>query len=175
MKKWLIASLAALLSLGVVMGGLTAVSADEASDDPDAVLDGQPVGDEAIVGDEHDALAAGRGTGYIVAHGDGVAGLEGKGKLFAAGRGVLYVKDVAGNMRIEIRGFGTQTQLPGGWTKYEGLGQAKIKGSHVKLVLRGPRVNVAARGKGRFVLHGLGRFDVNGLHGSWPARGAYST
>ena len=175
MKKWLIAVLATVLSLGVVLGGPASASADEASDDPDVVLDGAPVGDEEIVGDEHDALAEGRGVGYIVAHGSGVAGLEGKGRMYAEGRGVLYVKDVAGDARIFVRGFGRKIRLPNGWSKYLGVGKASIDGSHVKLVLRGPRVNIAARGKGRFVLNGAGRFDVNGIHGSWPARGSYST
>jgi len=175
MKKWLIVLLTGLLSLGVVMGGLTTASAETPSGDPDAVLDSQPPSGEPAVGNTDEPLASGRGIGYLVAHGAGAAGLEGIGRVYAEGRGKLFVKDIAGDARTDVRGFGRSTHYRNGWTKYEGAGQARIAGSHVKVVVIGDHLTLGARGKGRFVLRGTGRFDTNGVQGSWPAHGAYST
>ena len=171
MKKWLVVLLGGLLSLGLVMGGLQSANAST-SDDPDSAFNPQG---EQVVGNENDSMADGRGVGYLIAHGEGWAGVEGKGRVYAEGHGKLFVKDEAGDARTYVRGFGREVHLSNGWSMYQGVGRARIVGSHVKVVLHGDHLTLGARGKGRFVLHGTGRFEVNGIKGSWPARGGYST
>jgi hypothetical protein len=166
--------LVALLGLGLVLGVSSAASAAEVSK-PGAILDASPRADERVVGDERDSMASGRGVGYLKAHGDGVAGLEGKGRIDVAGFEKLYVSDVAGDAHVRIEGRIRRTALRDVWVAYVGSGRAHIRGSHVKVVARGHGVSVRARGKGRFVLRGKGRFETNGIKGTWPARGAFSS
>jgi hypothetical protein len=108
------------------------------------------------------------GAGQLTAHGDGIALLAGGGIVEMSGNGILWVKDVAGNAQITVKGFGKKKEFADGWTQYSGLfGSAEIKGSNVKIVIAGVGIDLRAKGRGRVILWGHGTYEVNGISGSW--------
>jgi len=109
-----------------------------------------------------------QGAGKLTAHGDGIALLAGGGIVEMRGNGVLWIKDIAGNARIDVKGFGRKKEFGDGWTQYSGLyGSAQVKGRNVKIVVAGVGIDLRAKGYGRVILWGHGTYDVNGVSGRW--------
>jgi hypothetical protein len=137
MKKTLSLALLAMI-LVASLGFAPAAYADDASTDVNAT-----------------------GIGKLKAQGDGIAILFGKGVVELSGNGILWVKDVAGNARIEVTGYGAKKEFSDGWVQYSGLhGNASI-------VIAGVDINLDARGRGSAILWGHGTYEINGRSGQW--------
>ena len=109
-----------------------------------------------------------RGTGVLDAQGSGLAGVAGRGKITVSGNGVLWIKDRAGDAVIHVRGDGTMTSFPGGWTLYTGFnGKAYVAGSAVEVMVVGVRINLHAEGTDRFYLRGRGTYTTSHSRGEW--------
>ncbi|NIM93608.1 MAG: hypothetical protein GTO18_07840 [Anaerolineales bacterium] len=116
--------------------------------------------------------AGGGGTGTLVAYGDGTAGVRGNGEVKITGRGVLYIKDHAGDANIQVSGTGKRIELPNGWIQYVGFnGKAYVAGSLISVGLKGSNIALHATGTGRFILWGNGTYEVNGTSGRWTEPG----
>ncbi len=110
------------------------------------------------------------GIGKLQAHGDGIAILYGKGTVELSGNGILWIKDNAGDAKIEVTGYGTKKIFPDGWNQYSGFhGTGNVKGSAIRVMLSGVDINLTAKGRGGAVLWGHGTYTVNGVTGSWAA------
>ncbi len=100
--------------------------------------------------------------------GDGIALLGGKGKVELSGNGILWIKDIAGDAKIEVTGYGNKKEFPDGWIQYSGLhGNADIKGSNLRIVIAGTNVDLYAKGRGRVILWGHGTYEINSSPGQW--------
>jgi hypothetical protein len=144
MKKTLSLALLAMI-LVASLGFAPAAYADDASTDVNAT-----------------------GIGKLKAQGDGIAILFGKGTVELSGNGILWVKDAAGNARIEVTGYGTKKEFSDGWVQYSGLrGTASIKGSNIRIVIAGVDIDLDARGRGSAILWGHGTYEINGRSGQW--------
>ena len=108
------------------------------------------------------------GVGKLKAQGDGIAILFGKGAVELSGNGTLWVKDIAGNARIEVTGYGVKKEFPDGWVQYSGLrGTASIKGSNIHVVIAGVSIDLDAKGHGGAILWGHGTYELNGRSSTW--------
>jgi hypothetical protein len=146
MKKTLSLMLVAMI-LVIGLGFAPAVFADDASTDVQA-----------------------KGMGELTAQGDGIALLGGKGKVELSGNGILWIKDVAGDAKIDVQGYGNKKEYPDGWIQYSGLhGNADIKGSNLRIVIAGTDVNLHAKGRGKIILWGHGTYEINGRPGQWSS------
>ena len=126
----------------------------------------------AVFAEDTDGSAQVEGTGSITAQGDGIALLYGRGVVELEGNGILWIKDGAGDAIIRVTGTGNKKEFPDGWIQYSGYrGKAYIKGSRIGVVVAGTNIDLDARGRGRCILWGHGRFDVNGRPGEWKATG----
>jgi hypothetical protein len=144
MKKSLSLALLAII-LVASLGFVPAAYADDASTDVNAT-----------------------GIGKLEAQGDGIAILYGKGTVELSGNGILWIKDAAGNARIEVTGYGTKTEFSDGWVQYSGLrGNATIKGTSIRVVIAGVEIDLDARGRGGAILWGHGTYEINGRSGDW--------
>jgi len=122
----------------------------------------------AVLADDVGADVKVRGVGELTAHGDGIALLGGRGKVEVSGNGTLWIKDVAGDAKIEVSGYGRKKVFPDGWIQYAGLhGTADIKGSNIRIVLAGVNIDLYAKGRGGAILWGHGTYQVNGRPGQW--------
>src|SRR4030043_2094268 len=122
----------------------------------------------AAYADDASTDASANGVGKLTAQGDGIAILVGKGTVELSGSGTLWVKDAAGNARIEVTGYGVKKELPDGWIQYSGLhGTASIKGSNIRVVIAGVSIDLTARGRGGAILWGHGTYEMNGKSGQW--------
>ncbi|MBM4446626.1 MAG: hypothetical protein FJ023_04645 [Chloroflexi bacterium] len=144
MKKTLSLALLAII-LVASLGFAPAAYADDASTDVDA-----------------------KGIGKLKAQGDGIAVLYGKGAVELSGNGTLWVKDSAGNAKIEVTGYGVKKEFPDGWIQYAGLrGTASIKGTNIRVVIAGVSIDLTAKGRGGAILWGHGTYEMNGRSGQW--------
>jgi len=126
--------------------------------------------DDSGTGAEADVTA--KGIGKLTAHGDGIALLAGKGIVKVSGNGILWIKDNAGDAKIEVTGYGNKKEFPDGWVQYSGFhGNADIKGSNLRIVIAGVDVNLDAKGRGRVILWGHGTYAINGVPGQWQTTG----
>jgi hypothetical protein len=109
-----------------------------------------------------------RGQGVLTAHGDGLVAMRGRMDLVAtADKGVLLVKDVAGDADVDVRGDGGTTTWHG-FTVYFGVnGEAHITGSDVAVIILGEDIRLHVAGRGWAYLKGRGTYTVNG-HGPFP-------
>ncbi len=108
-----------------------------------------------------------RGRGVLDAHGTGVAAVKGRVDMQVnANRGILLVKDIAGDAFVRVDGNGGTAEW-NGFTVYFGSGEATIVGSHVAVVVVGTDIDLHAAGKGWAYLKGHGRYFVNG-EGPFP-------
>jgi hypothetical protein len=108
------------------------------------------------------------GIGKLQAQGDGIAVLYGKGTIELSGSGTLWIKDNAGDARIDVTGYGNREEFPDGWIQYSGLrGTGNIKGSSIRVVLSGVDINLSAIGRGGAILWGHGTYEINGISGQW--------
>ena len=128
----------------------------------------------AASAEEGDAFVSGQGT--LSAHGNGIGALKGRLELAAnANRGILMVKDLAGDAEVDVRGVGG-TASWNGFDVYFGTGAVHITGSHVAVIIAGTNVDLRAHGKGWAFLQGRGSYWVNG-HGpfAWNPDGAFAS
>ena len=108
------------------------------------------------------------GVGKLQAQGDGIAILFGKGAVELSGNGTLWIRDVAGNARIEVTGYGVKKEFPDGWIQYSGLrGTASIKGSNIRVVIAGISIDLDAKGHGGAILWGHGTYELNDRSSDW--------
>ena len=124
--------------------------------------------------EEGDVILGGQGT--LSAHGNGIVALKGRVELAAnANRGVLMVKDLAGDADIDVRGVGGSATW-NGFEVYYGAGAAHITGSHVAVIIVGVDIDLRAHGKGWAFLQGRGSYWVNG-HGpfAWDLAGGFAS
>ena len=109
-----------------------------------------------------------RGEGVLEARGDGLIAVKGRMDYKAhADRGVLLVKDIAGDAEIDVQGEGDCTAEWNGFMLCFGTGEAQITGSNVAVILVGNNIGVNVEGKGWAYLKGRGQYKVNG-HGPFP-------
>lgn len=128
----------------------------------------------AASAEEGDVVVSGQGT--LSAHGNGIVALQGRVELAAnANRGILMVKDLAGDAEVDVRGVGG-TASWNGFDVYFGAGAAHITGSHVAVIIAGTDIDLRAHGKGSAFLQGRGWYWVNG-HGpfAWSPDGAFAS
>ncbi|WP_420628326.1 hypothetical protein [Candidatus Leptofilum sp.] len=115
------------------------------------------------------------GTGWVEAHGSGVAGLKGNiDRLHINGHGVLYYYDGGQTDTPHVTGVGRKIELPNGWVKWVGFhGSFHLEDAdHVKVVLHGRDIDLYASGTGSIWLRGHGtythgRADGTIVHGLW--------
>jgi len=108
------------------------------------------------------------GIGKLEAHGDGIAVLYGKGTVELSGNGTLWIKDNAGNAKIDVTGYGVKKDFSDGWIQYSGMhGTANVKGTSIRVVISGVDINLSAKGHGGAILWGHGTYDINGRSGQW--------
>jgi HAMP domain-containing protein len=102
-----------------------------------------------------------RGTGTLIAEGDGSAYIAGSGKVDLSGEnGTLIVTDVSGDMTINVTGFGNKTELePNKW-QYTGTGSANMAGSDIVVEIEGKNIYLTAEGSGSATLKGTGSYTI---------------
>jgi hypothetical protein len=102
-----------------------------------------------------------RGTGILDARGSGLVAVKGRIDLeVSADRGILLVKDIAGDADVDVTGDGGTGQFHG-FDVYFGTGSAQITGSDVAVIVVGKDINLHVVGKGWAYLKGRGQFMVN--------------
>lgn len=115
------------------------------------------------------------GTGWVEAHGSGVAGLKGNvDRLTINGNGTLYYYDGGETDIPEVTGIGRRVELSNGWVKWVGFhGTFHLENAdHVKVVLHGRDIDLYVSGTGSIWLRGVGtythgRADGTIVHGTW--------
>jgi hypothetical protein len=109
-----------------------------------------------------------RGAGHLTARGDGLVAVKGRLNYEAhADRGVLLIKDIAGDAEIDVQGEGDCSTQYHGFMVCFGTGRAHITGSDVAVILLGNNLAVDVEGRGWAYLQGRGQYTVNG-HGPFP-------
>lgn len=109
-----------------------------------------------------------RGRGVLDARGDGLVAVKGRIDYVAhADRGILLIKDIAGDAAIDVQGEGDCTGEFHGFTVCFGTGEAHITGSDVAVILVGNNIGMHVEGKGWAFLKGRGQYTVNG-RGPFP-------
>jgi hypothetical protein len=109
------------------------------------------------------------GTGWVEAHGSGVAGLKGNIEtLRISGDGVLYYYDGGQTDIPEVTGVGRRIELPNGWVKWVGFnGTFSLNDAdHVKVVLHGRGIDLYAAGTGSVWLRGVGTYTFGSADGT---------
>lgn len=103
------------------------------------------------------------GTGVLDAHGTGVAAVKGLMDYHAtADEGILLVKDISGDARVEVDGSGGTGEWRG-FKAYFGVhGNVHIVGTGVAVILVGRDIDLHVTGKGWAFLKGEGVFTANG-------------
>ena len=117
------------------------------------------------------------GTGVLDAHGTGVAAVKGLMDYHAtADEGILLVKDLNGDARVDVDGFGGTGEWRG-FKAYFGIrGNVHIVGSDVAVIVVGHDIDLHVAGRGWAFLKGEGAFTANG-HGpfEWTPDGAFAS
>jgi hypothetical protein len=103
-----------------------------------------------------------RGEGTLDARGSGLIALKGRIDALevSAERGILLVKDIAGDADVAVEGDGGAGEFHG-FDVYFGAGSATISGSEVAVIVLGKGINLHAEGEGWAYLKGHGVFHVN--------------
>lgn len=118
-----------------------------------------------------------RGTGVLDARGTGVAAVKGKLDYHArADEGIVLVKDLNGDARVDIDGFGGKGEW-NGFQAYFGIrGNIHISGTNVAVIVVGHDIDLHVTGRGWAFLKGQGTFTANG-HGPfpWTEEGAFGS
>lgn len=109
-----------------------------------------------------------RGSGVLDAHGTGLAAVKGKLDYHArADEGIVLVKDLNGDARVDIDGFGGTGEWHG-FKAYFGIrGNVHVVGTDVAVIVVGHDIDLHATGRGWALLKGRGTFTANG-HGPFP-------
>lgn len=107
----------------------------------------------------------------LVADGDGLAMLMGKGVIDLSGDGILWVKAEEG-ATVEVSGYGQKEVFPDGWQQYAGFhGTAYIKGRRLRVIVAGVDIHLEATGRGRAFLWGHGTHQRGDSEGVWSSNG----
>ena len=107
----------------------------------------------------------------LIADGDGLAMLIGRGTIDLSGNGILWVKAEEG-ATVEVTGHGQKEVFPDGWQQYAGFhGTAFVKGRRVRVIVAGVDVHLEATGRGRASLWGHGTHQQGNERGSWSTNG----
>ncbi|MCP4418286.1 MAG: hypothetical protein GY805_16820 [Chloroflexi bacterium] len=117
------------------------------------------------------------GSGWVKAHGNGVAGVKGNiDILHITGNGILYYYDGGQTDIPEVTGVGRRIDLGNGWVKWVGFhGSFHLEDAdHVKVALHGRNIDLYASGTGTIWLRSYGTYTHgNGdgifVHGIWAA------
>jgi len=105
------------------------------------------------------------GKGAFVAHGVGVASIEGDGKFSVEGRGAVVV--IAGrDDTIEAKGFGLE-RIDGNRHYYRGAGKITVTGDDVSIKLDGTIEALRGMGRGTARLLGKGDYQSGKFVGHW--------
>lgn len=96
-----------------------------------------------------------RGTGKLIANGNGRAVIEGDVTVTLSGNATLVV---SGNANVTTAGTGTREVLGNGNVKYHGFGSATINGENIRVEVSGNGIDLAAEGTGSAVLMGNGTY-----------------
>ncbi len=103
----------------------------------------------------------------LIADGDGLAMLLGKGTIDLSGNGMLWVKAAEG-ATVEVTGYGEKEVFPDGWQQYAGFhGTARIEGRRVRVIVAGVDLHLEAAGRGRAFLWGHGTRQLGDESGRW--------
>lgn len=109
-----------------------------------------------------------QGQGVLDARGDGLVAVKGRIDYTAhADRGILLIKDIAGDAEIDVQGEGDCSGRFHGFIACFGTGEAHVTGSDVAVILVGSNLGVHVEGRGWVYLKGRGQYTVNG-HGPFP-------
>jgi len=112
-----------------------------------------------------------QGKGSLEAWGDGIAGVHGRGAVTVTGRGILWIKDIAGDAEWTISGTGEKRVFESGWIEYLGFdGDLEMTGSNIIVVLSGNNIHLTATGKGKAILWGEGHYQIGSHTGEWSAQ-----
>ena len=111
------------------------------------------------------------GPHTLIADGDGLAFLFGKGTVDLTGNGILWVKAEEGAI-VEVTGYGQKEVFSDGWQQYAGFhGEAHIKGRRLRVIVAGVDVHLEATGRGRAFLWGHGTHQQGDDSGQWSTSG----
>tara|TARA_Y100000310_G_scaffold169709_1_gene169928 strand:- start:3355 stop:4614 length:1260 start_codon:yes stop_codon:yes gene_type:complete len=112
------------------------------------------------------------GTGQLIASGDGVALVDGNGKVtITGGEGTLKITDFSGDASIDVSGEGNMTS-EGDTDTYTGFdGAATIEGTSIKVELDGINLQLVADGTGSVMMAGDGEFTIGDFSGAWEPAG----
>ncbi len=103
------------------------------------------------------------GTGVLDAHGTGVAAVKGLMDYHAtADEGILLVKDINGDARVDVDGFDGTGEWRGFKVYFGVRGNVHIVGTNVAVILVGHEIDLRVAGKGWAFLKGEGVFTANG-------------
>jgi len=121
-----------------------------------------------------DTVIAGRGL--LTAQGTGVVAVKGLMDYEAtAAEGVLLVRDIAGDARIEVDGRGGTGDWNGFKVYFGFRGRVHITGSDVAVILVGRGIDLRVAGRGWAYLKGQGTYRVNGGEPRpWTDAGAFA-
>lgn len=113
-----------------------------------------------------------RGTGTLIAEGNGIAYITGSGKVELSGEnGTLTVTDNSSDVEITVSGFGEKTELEQNKWQYVGSGSATIVGTNIIVELKGENIHLIAEGTGFATLTGSGTCSIyKRLHDENSAR-----
>ena len=143
----------ALLSLVTVLGALSVGAVAVSADDSGSLA-------------EVDEAAAVAGGGRLHAEGDGIAILGGRGVVDLKGNGILWIRDLRGDARIDVSGYGEKKEFEDGWIQYSGFrGHARVSGSRIVVCIAGVDIDLHAGGIGRAMLWGHGTCVMSGVDG----------
>ncbi len=105
------------------------------------------------------------------AWGDGIAGVYGRGRVTVSGRGILWIRDAAGDAEWSISGTGEKRVFENGWIEYLGFdGRFEMSGSNIVVVLSGNNIHLKAAGRGKAILWGAGHYRLGSRTGEWSAQ-----
>ena len=95
------------------------------------------------------------------AEGDGICFVGGRGTVrLLQGKGVLWIRDLAGDATIRTTGFGEREVFEDDWIQYAGRGRAEIAGSRIIVGVAGIDIDLHARGVGRAMAWGHGTLTI---------------
>lgn len=108
----------------------------------------------------------------LIAEGDGLAFLFGRGTIELSGNGILWVKAEEGAI-VEVTGYGQKEIFPDGWQQYAGFhGEAFIQGRRLRVIVAGVDVQLGATGRGKAFLWGHGTHQQGDQVRSWGTSGS---
>jgi hypothetical protein len=105
-----------------------------------------------------------RPTAQLIAAGNGTLTLEGKVVVYGvirSGRGILYVRDLAGDAEVTVHGAPQAFPQSGQLRLHPRRSRFYVIGSCVSIRIRGSRMVIAAGVSGDAAVRGVGAYTVN--------------